>query len=55
MKKKLAFALMLALAALVPQSTEARVCWIEQHSCYDDGSQWCCLYHCPSGEVWVCQ
>ena len=56
MKKKLVFALMLALAALVPQTSEAvHPCWIESGSCYiNNAYENCCIYHCPSGNVEVC-
>jgi hypothetical protein len=56
MKKKLAFALLLALAALVPQASEAvHPCWIESSSCYiNTDYEYCCMYHCPSGSLEVC-
>lgn len=56
MKKKLAFALMLALAALlVPQDSEAGPCWIQSSSCYiNTDYEYCCMYHCPSGSLEVC-
>ncbi len=55
MKKKLAFALMLALAALVPQTSEAGPCWIQSSSCYiSEDYEHCCMYHCPSGSLEVC-
>jgi hypothetical protein len=56
MKTKLAFALMLALVALVPQASEAvGPCWIESQSCYiNEDYEYCCTYHCPSGSLEVC-
>jgi len=56
MKKKLVFALMLTLAALNSQASKAvQPCWIEHGSCYINSSfEYCCMYHCPSGNVEVC-
>jgi hypothetical protein len=41
-----------------PQAQAVPICW--QDSCQTTctgpmGVECCCLYHCPSGNTWVCQ
>ena len=70
MKRKLAVLgiLILGIVFLVstgflePKQAHAAVepCWHSIDDCYTTctgpmGVECCCLYHCPSGDTWVCQ
>lgn len=51
---------LIATGFLDPTPAHAAPCWIEADSCQTTctgpmGVECCCLYHCRSGNTWVCQ
>lgn len=56
----LGMTLLLTTGLFEPLEAKPEPCWIETSSCQTtctgpQGVECCCLYHCPSGDTWVCQ